>query len=191
MSIAAVVRSTKDFAPTAVCRSQDPIAGDPAQFLRAPRARSNIFRVPEIVLVICLGQSTYARLVGNHRQCHPAGAGLGRATYAGFFETPPRCLRTSYANEGACQVSDSCKGNERCRGQLQGNSAGKYMGQSRGHVAAPVGRGTGAPPAAFPTPPRTELGIASLPDPPHAQIGENTHPLPLSVNRVKLCGNIP
>ena len=40
------------------------------------------FRVPEDVLVICLGKSTYARC-GNHRQRHAARARLGGACDAG------------------------------------------------------------------------------------------------------------
>ncbi|MEP3422274.1 MAG: dCTP deaminase [Erythrobacter sp.] len=83
------------------------------------------FRVPEDVLVICLGKSTYARcgIIVNVTPLEPGWEGHVTLEFSNTTPLPAKI----YANEGACQFL-FLKGNERCETSYA-DRAGKYMGQ--------------------------------------------------------------
>ncbi|MFN3864101.1 MAG: dCTP deaminase [Erythrobacter sp.] len=83
------------------------------------------FRVPEDVLVICLGKSTYARcgIIVNVTPLEPGWEGHVTLEFSNTTPLPAKI----YANEGACQFL-FLKGNERCETSYK-DRAGKYMGQ--------------------------------------------------------------
>jgi dCTP deaminase len=81
--------------------------------------------VPEDVLVICLGKSTYARcgIIVNVTPLEPCWEGHVTLEFSNTTPLPAKI----YANEGACQFL-FLKGNERCEVSYS-DRAGKYMGQ--------------------------------------------------------------
>ena len=84
------------------------------------------FRIPEDVLVICLGKSTYARcgIIVNVTPLEPGWEGHVTLEFSNTTPLPAKI----YANEGACQFL-FFEGNEPC--EVSYNSrAGKYMGQT-------------------------------------------------------------
>ncbi len=83
------------------------------------------FRIPEDVLVICLGKSTYARcgIIVNVTPLEPGWEGHVTLEFSNTTPLPAKI----YANEGACQFL-FLKGNERCETSYA-DRAGKYMGQ--------------------------------------------------------------
>ena len=83
------------------------------------------FRVPEDVLVICLGKSTYARcgIIVNVTPLEPGWEGHVTLEFSNTTPLPAKI----YANEGACQFL-FLAGNERCETSYA-DRAGKYMGQ--------------------------------------------------------------
>ena len=83
------------------------------------------FRIPEDVLVICLGKSTYARcgIIVNVTPLEPGWEGHVTLEFSNTTPLPAKI----YANEGACQFL-FLKGNERCETSYK-DRAGKYMGQ--------------------------------------------------------------
>jgi dCTP deaminase len=83
------------------------------------------FRVPEDILVICLGKSTYARcgIIVNVTPLEPGWEGHVTLEFSNTTPLPAKI----YANEGACQFL-FLKGNERCETSYA-DRAGKYMGQ--------------------------------------------------------------
>ena len=83
------------------------------------------FRVPEDVLVICLGKSTYARcgIIVNVTPLEPGWEGHVTLEFSNTTPLPAKI----YANEGACQFL-FLQGNERCETSYK-DRAGKYMGQ--------------------------------------------------------------
>jgi len=83
------------------------------------------FRVPEDVLVICLGKSTYARcgIIVNVTPLEPGWEGHVTLEFSNTTPLPAKI----YANEGACQFL-FLQGNERCETSYR-DRAGKYMGQ--------------------------------------------------------------
>ena len=83
------------------------------------------FRVPEDVLVICLGKSTYARcgIIVNVTPLEPGWEGHVTLEFSNTTPLPAKI----YANEGACQFL-FLQGNERGETSYQ-DRAGKYMGQ--------------------------------------------------------------
>ncbi|APG62353.1 dCTP deaminase [Sphingorhabdus lutea] len=83
------------------------------------------FRVPDDVLVICLGKSTYARcgIIVNVTPLEPGWEGHVTLEFSNTTPLPAKI----YANEGACQFL-FLKGNERCETSYA-DRAGKYMGQ--------------------------------------------------------------
>ena len=83
------------------------------------------FRVPEDVLVICLGKSTYARcgIIVNVTPLEPGWEGHVTLEFSNTTPLPAKI----YANEGACQFL-FLKVNERCETSYK-DRAGKYMGQ--------------------------------------------------------------
>jgi len=83
------------------------------------------FRIPEDVLVICLGKSTYARcgIIVNVTPLEPGWEGHVTLEFSNTTPLPARI----YANEGACQFL-FFQGNEPCEVSYA-DRAGKYMGQ--------------------------------------------------------------
>ncbi len=83
------------------------------------------FRIPEDVLVICVGKSTYARcgIIVNVTPLEPGWEGHVTLEFSNTTPLPAKI----YANEGACQFL-FLKGNEPCEISYK-NRAGKYMGQ--------------------------------------------------------------
>lgn len=83
------------------------------------------FRIPEDVLVICLGKSTYARcgIIVNVTPLEPGWEGHVTLEFSNTTPLPAKI----YANEGACQFL-FLKGNEPCEVSYK-NRSGKYQGQ--------------------------------------------------------------
>ena len=83
------------------------------------------FRVPDDVLVICLGKSTYARcgIIVNVTPLEPGWEGHVTLEFSNTTPLPAKI----YANEGACQFL-FLHGNEPCE-TTYADRAGKYMGQ--------------------------------------------------------------
>ena len=84
------------------------------------------FRIPEDVLVICLGKSTYARcgIIVNVTPLEPGWEGHVTLEFSNTTPLPAKI----YANEGACQFL-FFEGNEPCEVSYN-NRSGKYMGQT-------------------------------------------------------------
>jgi len=83
------------------------------------------FRIPEDVLVICLGKSTYARcgIIVNVTPLEPGWEGHVTLEFSNTTPLPAKI----YANEGACQFL-FLEGNEPCAVSYKAR-AGKYQGQ--------------------------------------------------------------
>ena len=84
------------------------------------------FRIPNDVLVICLGKSTYARcgIIVNVTPLEPGWEGHVTLEFSNTTPLPAKI----YANEGACQFL-FLRGNEPCEVSYA-DRAGKYMGQT-------------------------------------------------------------
>lgn len=84
------------------------------------------FKIPEDVLVVCVGKSTYARcgIIVNVTPLEPGWEGFVTLEFSNTTPLPAKI----YANEGACQFL-FFKGNEPCEVSYAKRS-GKYMGQS-------------------------------------------------------------
>lgn len=84
------------------------------------------FKVPEDILVICVGKSTYARcgIIVNVTPLEPGWEGHVTLEFSNTTPLPAKI----YAFEGACQFL-FLKGNEKCRTSYASRS-GKYMGQT-------------------------------------------------------------
>lgn len=84
------------------------------------------FRIPEDVLVICLGKSTYARcgIIVNVTPLEPGWEGHVTLEFSNTTPLPAKI----YANEGICQFL-FFKGNERCETSYR-DRKGKYMHQT-------------------------------------------------------------
>ena len=83
------------------------------------------FRIPEDVLVICVGKSTYARcgIIVNVTPLEPGWEGHVTLEFSNTTPLPAKI----YANEGACQFL-FLKGNEPCEISYSARG-GKYMKQ--------------------------------------------------------------
>lgn len=83
------------------------------------------FRIPDDVLVICLGKSTYARcgIIVNVTPLEPGWEGHVTLEFSNTTPLPAKI----YANEGICQFL-FFKGNEPCEVSYR-DRAGKYMNQ--------------------------------------------------------------
>lgn len=83
------------------------------------------FRIPEDVLVVCVGKSTYARcgIIVNVTPLEPGWEGHVTLEFSNTTPLPAKI----YAGEGACQFL-FLKGNEKCNTTYDQRS-GKYMGQ--------------------------------------------------------------
>jgi len=84
------------------------------------------FRIPEDVLVICLGKSTYARcgIIVNVTPLEPGWEGHVTLEFSNTTPLPAKI----YAGEGACQFL-FLQGNEPCEVSYK-SRAGKYQGQT-------------------------------------------------------------
>ena len=114
----------KDFASNSFVDRQTDICIIPPNSFALART-VEYFRVPEDVLVICLGKSTYARcgIIVNVTPLEPGWEGHVTLEFSNTTPLPAKI----YANEGACQFL-FLKGNERCETSYA-DRAGKYMGQ--------------------------------------------------------------
>lgn len=83
------------------------------------------FKIPEDVLVICVGKSTYARcgIIVNVTPLEPGWEGHVTLEFSNTTPLPAKI----YAGEGACQFL-FLKGNEKCETSYSSRK-GKYMGQ--------------------------------------------------------------
>lgn len=83
------------------------------------------FKIPEDIMVICVGKSTYARcgIIVNVTPLEPGWEGHVTLEFSNTTPLPARI----YANEGACQFL-FLQGNEPCETSYR-TRAGKYMGQ--------------------------------------------------------------
>ncbi len=114
----------KDFSPKSfVDRDTDVCVIPPNSFALARTVE--YFRVPEDVLVICLGKSTYARcgIIVNVTPLEPGWEGHVTLEFSNTTPLPAKV----YANEGACQFL-FLQGNEPCETSYK-DKAGKYQGQ--------------------------------------------------------------
>ncbi|MGC0371694.1 MAG: hypothetical protein DGJ47_000393 [Rickettsiaceae bacterium] len=84
------------------------------------------FKVPEDVLVVCVGKSTYARcgIIVNVTPLEPGWEGHVTLEFSNTTPLPAKI----YAGEGACQFL-FFKGNEKCLTTYDKRN-GKYMGQT-------------------------------------------------------------
>ena len=84
------------------------------------------FKIPEDILVICVGKSTYARcgIIVNVTPLEPGWEGHVTLEFSNTTPLPAKI----YAFEGACQFL-FLKGNEKCQTSYS-NREGKYMGQT-------------------------------------------------------------
>ena len=84
------------------------------------------FRVPEDVLVVCVGKSTYARcgIIVNVTPLEPGWEGHVTLEFSNTTPLPAKI----YAGEGACQFL-FLQGNENCITTYKARK-GKYMGQT-------------------------------------------------------------
>lgn len=111
--------STKSF----VDRKTDVCIIPPNSFVLATTIE--YFRIPEDVVVICLGKSTYARcgIIVNVTPLEPGWEGHVTLEFSNTTPLPAKV----YANEGACQFL-FLEGNEPCEVSYAARG-GKYMGQ--------------------------------------------------------------
>lgn len=115
----------KKFSPKSfVERSGDVCIIPPNSFALARTVE--YFRVPEDVLVVCLGKSTYARcgIIVNVTPLEPGWEGHVTLEFSNTTPLPAKI----YANEGVCQFL-FFKGNEPCEVSYK-DRAGKYQGQT-------------------------------------------------------------
>ena len=84
------------------------------------------FKVPEDILVICVGKSTYARcgIIVNVTPLEPGWEGHVTLEFSNTTPLPAKI----YAGEGACQFL-FLKGDQKCQTSYADKS-GKYMGQT-------------------------------------------------------------
>ncbi len=123
-NVDSVIVDPKDFNPKSfVDRQADVCIIPPNSFALARTVE--YFRIPEDVLVICLGKSTYARcgIIVNVTPLEPGWEGHVTLEFSNTTPLPAKV----YANEGACQFL-FLQGNEPCETSYKAR-AGKYMGQ--------------------------------------------------------------
>ena len=119
-----VIVDPKDFSTKSfVDRKTDICIIPPNSFVLATTIE--YFRIPEDVVVICLGKSTYARcgIIVNVTPLEPGWEGHVTLEFSNTTPLPAKV----YANEGACQFL-FLEGNEPCEVSYAARG-GKYMGQ--------------------------------------------------------------
>ncbi len=114
----------KNFEPASFVDRPGPICIIPPNSFALART-VEYFRIPEDVLVICLGKSTYARcgIIVNVTPLEPGWEGHVTLEFSNTTPLPAKI----YANEGACQFL-FFQGNERCEVSYK-DRKGKYMKQ--------------------------------------------------------------
>jgi dCTP deaminase len=115
----------KDFCSTGfVDRKTDVCVIPPNSFVLARTVE--YFKIPDDVLVICVGKSTYARcgIIVNVTPLEPGWEGHVTLEFSNTTPLPAKI----YANEGACQFL-FFKGDIPCE-TTYADRAGKYMGQT-------------------------------------------------------------
>lgn len=124
-NVDSAVVDPKDFSSTSfVDRDTDVCVIPPNSFALARTVE--YFRIPEDVLVICLGKSTYARcgIIVNVTPLEPGWEGHVTLEFSNTTPLPAKI----YAGEGACQFL-FLQGNEPCEVSYKARS-GKYQGQT-------------------------------------------------------------
>ena len=114
----------KNFKPTSfVTKKSSECIIPPNSFVLASTVE--YFRIPDDVLVICLGKSTYARcgIIVNVTPLEPSWRGNVTLEFSNTTPLPAKI----YANEGACQFI-FLKGNEKPE-TTYSDREGKYMDQ--------------------------------------------------------------
>ena len=114
----------KNFKPTSfVTKKSSECIIPPNSFVLASTVE--YFRIPDNVLVICLGKSTYARcgIIVNVTPLEPSWRGNVTLEFSNTTPLPAKI----YANEGACQFI-FLKGNEKPE-TTYSDREGKYMDQ--------------------------------------------------------------
>ena len=114
----------KNFKPTSfVTKKSSECIIPPNSFVLASTVE--YFRIPDDVLVICLGKSTYARcgIIVNVTPLEPSWCGNVTLEFSNTTPLPAKI----YANEGACQFI-FLKGNEKPE-TTYSDREGKYMDQ--------------------------------------------------------------
>ena len=116
----------KNFKPTSFVTKKGPeCIIPPNSFVLASTLEK--FQIPEDILVICLGKSTYARcgIIVNVTPLEPGWRGHVTLEFSNTTPLPAKI----YANEGACQFI-FLKGNERLE-ITYADREGKYMDQEK------------------------------------------------------------
>ncbi len=124
-NIDSAVVDPKEFCETSlVSRKTDVCIIPPNSFALARTVE--YFKIPEDVLVVCVGKSTYARcgIIVNVTPLEPGWEGHVTLEFSNTTPLPAKI----YAFEGACQFL-FFKGNEPCEVSYSKRS-GKYMGQT-------------------------------------------------------------
>lgn len=115
----------KQFSDTSFVKRQGDVCVIPPNSFVLART-VEYFRVPDDVLVICVGKSTYARcgIIVNVTPLEPGWEGHVTLEFSNTTPLPARI----YANEGACQFL-FLQGEQPCETSYASRS-GKYMGQT-------------------------------------------------------------
>jgi dCTP deaminase len=123
-NIDSAIVDPKNFCETSfVTRKTDVCIIPPNSFALARTVE--YFKIPDDVLVICVGKSTYARcgIIVNVTPLEPGWEGFVTLEFSNTTPLPAKI----YASEGACQFL-FFKGNEPCE-TTYSNRGGKYMKQ--------------------------------------------------------------
>ena len=124
-NVESAIVDPKNFSPAGfVERETDVCVIPPNSFVLARTVES--FRIPRVVMVICLGKSTYARcgIIVNVTPLEPEWEGHVTLEFSNTTPLPAKI----YANEGACQFL-FLKGEQPCEVSYK-DRGGKYMGQT-------------------------------------------------------------
>ncbi|MFT6106743.1 MAG: dCTP deaminase [Rickettsiales bacterium] len=124
-NIDSAVVDPKNFCETSLVDRKTPVCIIPPNSFALART-VEYFKIPEDVLVICVGKSTYARcgIIVNVTPLEPGWEGHVTLEFSNTTPLPAKI----YAFEGACQFL-FFKGNEKCQTSYL-DRAGKYMGQT-------------------------------------------------------------
>lgn len=124
-NIESAIVDPKNFCPTSFVDKKTNVCIIPPNSFALART-VEYFKIPEDILVICVGKSTYARcgIIVNVTPLEPGWEGHVTLEFSNTTPLPAKI----YAFEGACQFL-FLKGNEKCQTSYS-NRAGKYMGQT-------------------------------------------------------------
>lgn len=123
-NINSAIVDPKDFSENSLVERLGPVCTIPPNSFALART-VEYFTIPEDVLVICVGKSTYARcgIIVNVTPLEPGWQGHVTLEFSNTTPLPAKI----YANEGACQFL-FFKGNEKCAISYA-QRQGKYMHQ--------------------------------------------------------------